>query len=357
MESHIRAHERKIMKKKIVSVVAALALASLGFSVAPASAAEESSCGTATGFCIGLVTDIGKVDDKSFNQSAWEGAKAAADSLSGFSKYIETQDPKDYASNIELFAAKKYNVIVTVGFLMADATAVAAAKYPNIKFIGVDQYNGSTAPNYTGLGFPEDKAGFLVGYLAGYLTKSGKTAAIAGGPASIPPVRKFIEGFQNGVAYAAKEMKKKYPKASTVYYTGANAFNDPAWGASTAAQYLTQGYDVIFSAGGKTGNGGLARVAKKKGAFCIGVDTDQWNTVPEAQPCLVTSAMKNISAGVQVLIKQVKDGNFAGGNFLGTVGTAPYHKLSGKVPAAVQKKVKALTVNILAGTVKTGVKQ
>ncbi|MEK6648567.1 MAG: BMP family ABC transporter substrate-binding protein [Actinomycetota bacterium] len=344
------------MKKKIIASVAAIAIASLGFSVAPASAADESSCGTAAGFCVGLVTDVGKVDDKSFNQSAWQGAKTAAAALNGFSKYIETQDPKDYASNIDLFASKKYNVIVTVGFLMADATAIAAAKYPDIKFIGVDQYNASPATNYTGLGFPEDKAGFIVGYLGGYLTKSGKTAAIAGGPSSIPPVRKFIEGFRNGVAYAAKEQKKKYPKSSTVYYTGANAFNDPAWGASTAAQYLTQGYDVIFAAGGKTGNGALARIAKKKGAFCIGVDTDQWATVPEAQPCLVTSSMKNIPQGVQVLIKQVKSGTFAGGNFLGSVGAAPYHALAKKVPAKVKAKVKALTAKVLAGTVATGVK-
>jgi basic membrane protein A and related proteins len=344
------------MKKRLIATVAAFAIATLGFSAAPASAIDESACGNG-GFCVGLVTDVGKVDDKSFNQSAWEGAQAAAKSLHGFSKYIETQDPKDYASNIQLFADANYNVIVTVGFLMADATAAAAKAYPNIKFIGVDQFNGSTAKNYTGLVFPEDKAGFIVGYLAGYLTKTGKTAAIAGGPSSIPPVRKFIEGFQMGVAYSAAEQKKSLAKASTVYYTGANAFNDPAWGASTAAQYLSQGYDVIFAAGGKTGNGGLARIAKKKGAFCIGVDTDQWGTVPEAQPCLVTSAMKNIPAGVIDLINQVKAGKFKGGNYVGTVAAAPYHALASKVSAAVQAKVKALSAKVIAGTVKTGVKQ
>ena len=349
------------MKKRLTASVAALAIAALGFASTSASAkvkvADESSCGTAGAFCVGLVTDIGKVDDKSFNQSAWEGAKAAAAALGGFSKYIETQDPKDYATNIGLFADKKYNVIVTVGFLMADATAAAADKYPNVKFIGVDQFYAGKATNYTGLGFPEDKAGFIVGYLGGYLTKSGKTAAIAGGPDSIPPVRKFIEGFAAGVAYSAKEQKKKYPKASTVYYTGANAFNDPAWGASTAAQYLTQGYDVIFAAGGKTGNGGLARIAKKKGAFCIGVDTDQWGTVPEAHPCLVTSAMKLIPEGVQTLIKAAKDNKFPGGYYLGNVGAAPYHDLGSKVPAAVQKKVTAVTAKVLSGEIPTGVKQ
>lgn len=344
------------MKKRIIAGVAAIAIAALSFSAGPASAAGESSCGTAAGFCVGLVTDVGKVDDKSFNQSAWEGAQSAAKSLGGFSKYIETQDPKDYATNIGLFADAGYNVIVTVGFLMADASAAAAVKYPNIKFIGVDQFNGSPATNYTGLIFPEDKAGFIVGYLAGYLTKTGKTAAIAGGPSSIPPVRKFIEGFAAGTAYAAKELKKTYPKSSTVYYTGANAFNDPAWGASTAAQYLSQGYDVIFAAGGKTGNGGLARIAKKKGAFCIGVDTDQWTTVPEAQACLVTSAMKNIPAGVIALVKSAKADKFPGGNFLGTVAAAPYHALASKVPASVQGKVKAMTAKVISGAVKTGVK-
>lgn len=342
------------MIKRIVATVATVALASLGFAV-PSIAATEKDCSKKAVWCVGLVTDIGKVDDKSFNQSAWEGAKAAAKSLKGISKYVETQDPKDYATNIALFADKKYDIIVTVGFLMADATAVAAEKYPSVNFIGVDQYYGGALKNYTGLGFPEDKAGFIVGYLGGYLTKSGKTAAIAGGPDSIPPVRKFIEGFREGVAYAAKERGKNFPVSSTVYYTGANAFNDPAWGASTAAQYLTQGYDVIFSAGGKTGNGGLARVAQQKGAYCIGVDTDQWGTVPEARKCLVTSAMKLIPQGVQTLVKAAANGKFPGGYYLGKVAAAPYHDFASKIPASVQKKVATVTKDVISGTIPTNV--
>ena len=342
------------MIKRMTATLAAVALATVGFA-APSKAATEKDCAKDSVVCVGLVTDIGKVDDKSFNQSAWEGAKAAAAKLKGFSKYIETQDPKDYATNIGLFASKDYDIIVTVGFLMADATAAAAEQYPDIDFIGVDQFYGGSAKNYTGLGFPEDKAGFIVGYLGGYLTKSGKTAAIAGGPDSIPPVRKFIEGFREGVAYAAKERKKDFPTASTVYYTGANAFNDPAWGASTAAQYLSQGYDVIFSAGGKTGNGGLARVAQKKGAYCIGVDTDQWNTVPEARKCLVTSAMKLIPQGVQTLVNASADGKFPGGYYLGNVAAAPYHAFAKTIPASVQKRVAAVTKKVLKGTIPTNV--
>jgi basic membrane protein A len=342
------------MIKRITATVAAVALATIGFA-APSKAASEADCGKGVVFCVGLVTDTGKVDDKSFNQSAWEGAKAGAAKIGGFAKYIETTDPKDYLKNIDQFASKKYNIIIGVGFLMAEAMSTAAAEYPNIKFIGVDQFQGTAVSNLTGLVFPEDKAGFLAGYLAGYLTKTGKTGAVLGTEV-VPPVRYFGEGYRNGVAYAAKEQGKKFPTTKLIYHAPDNAFNDPAWGGTTAQQLLSQGYDVIFGAGGNTGNGALLRVAKKKGAYCIGVDADQWGTLPESQPCLVTSAMKNITQGVSDLIVKATDGTMKGGNFFGTVGLAPYHDFSKKIPAAVQAKVKALTPKVLKGTVPTGVK-
>jgi basic membrane protein A len=203
--------------------------------------------------------------------------------------------------------------------------------------------------------FQEDKAGFLAGYLAGHLTKSGKTGAVLGTDV-VPPVRYFGEGYRNGVAYAAKELGKKYPATRLIYHAPDNAFNDPAWGGSTAQQLLSQGFDVIFGAGGNTGNGALLRIAKKKNVYCIGVDSDQWGTLPEARPCLVTSAMKLIDKGVATLIKQADKGTLAGGNYFGAVGLAPYHDFSKKIPASVQSKVKAITPKVLNGTVKTGVK-
>jgi len=162
------------MFKRITAVLAASALATVGF-VAPSQAASEADCGKGIRLCIGLVTDTGKVDDKSFNQSAWKGAQDGAKAVGGFAKYIETIDPKDYANNIGQFASKNYDVIIGVGFLMAEAMTTAAKQYPKIKFIGVDQFQGAAVANLTGLVFPEDKAGFLAGYLAGHLTKSGKT--------------------------------------------------------------------------------------------------------------------------------------------------------------------------------------
>ena len=319
------------------------------------SATSEADCGSENAFCIGLVTDTGKVDDKSFNQSAWEGAQAGATAVGGFAKYIETVDPKDYATNIGQFAENGYNVIIGVGFLMAEAMSTAAAQYPDIKFIGVDQFQGAAVPNLTGLVFPEDKAGFLAGYLAGQITTSGKTGAVLGTD-TVPPVRYFGEGFRNGVAYAANELGKDYPETKLVYHAPDNAFNDPAWGGATAKQMLSQGFDVIFGAGGNTGNGALLQIAQTPGAFCIGVDADQWGTLPEAQPCLVTSAMKLIDKGVATLIEAAKNGSIAGGNFFGEVGLAPYHDFDSKIAQEIKDKVAAITPQVLDGTVPTGVK-
>ena len=343
------------MIKRISAITAALALATVGFIVPANAATTEAECGKAGEFCVGVVTDLGKIDDKSFNQSAWEGAVAGAKKANGFAKYIETKDSKDYDANIKLFADKGYNVIVTVGFLMGDASAKAAKAYPKIKFIGVDQFNASTESNYTGLIFDEDKAGFLAGYLAGYLTKTNKVGGVFG-MKEVLPVRKFGEGYENGIAYAAKQRSKKI-KSTVVYHAaGDNAFSDPAWGATTANQLLTQGFDVIFGAGGSTGNGALGKVAQKAGAFCIGVDIDQYYTVPEAKSCLVTSAEKKLVLGVATLVGQAKAGTIKGGNFVGQVGLAPHHDLESKVPAAVKVRLKKTTTGVLAGSISTGFK-
>lgn len=319
---------------------------------APA-ALDDSNCAAAEVFCIGLVTDIGKVDDKSFNQSAWEGAQRAAQELGGFAKYIETVDTKDYANNIAQFTDKDYDAIVTVGFLMAEATVVAAQEYPNTHFIGVDQFIGEDIPNLTGLIFPEDQAGYAAGYLAGLMTKTNKLGQVLG--LQIPPVEKFALGFEAGAKAANSAVS-----VTTVYHPPAdNAFTNPVWGGQEARKQLDQGADIIFSAGGATGNGGLIEIAKDSGAgdsiFCIGVDTDQWNTVPEAQPCLITSAMKLITDGTAGLLAQVFDGSIAGGNFVGQTGLAPYHDFDSVIPADVKAKVAEIVAGLKDGSVQTGV--
>jgi basic membrane protein A len=314
---------------------------------------DDSNCAAAENFCVGLVTDIGKVDDKTFNQSAHEGATAAAEAVGGFYKYIETTDSKDYAANLKQFTDKSYDVIVTVGFMLGEATAVAAKENPNSKFIGVDQFQAEEVANLTGLIFPEDQAGYAAGYLAGLMTKTNKLGQVLGG--EIPPVQKFAKGFEAGALKANPAVK-----VTTVYHASdGKEFTDPVWGAAEAKKQLAQGADIIFGAGGGTGNGALGEIAKAEGAgtsiFCIGVDLDQWNTVPEAQPCLVTSAMKGLVEGTSDLVKAAFDGSIKGGNFLGTTGLADYHDLASAVSADIQSEVAKVVAGLKDGSVKTGV--
>lgn len=317
---------------------------------ATTAAAATGDCADAAFYCVGVVTDVGKVDDKSFNQSAWEGAQEGAKAIAGKAEYIETKDSKDYAANIQKFIDEKYDVVITVGFALGEATVTAAKANTGVKFIGVDQFQGEEVANLTGLIFNEDKAGFMAGALAGLLTKTGNVAAVLGTD-KVPPVVAFGKGFENGVKFT-----KTDAKVSVTYHPGGLdvAFADPAWGASTSKQALDNGADIVFGAGGKTGNGALEEVAKKSGALCIGVDTDQWETVPNAHPCLITSAMKLIDTGIVKLLGEVKAGTIKGGNFFGEVGLADYHDLKDKVSADVQAKMDTIIADVLSGKQSTG---
>ena len=132
------------------------------------------------------------------------------------------------------------------------------------------------------------------------------------------------------------------------------AFTDPKWGADQAKLAIDQGADVIFGAGGKTGNGALIETAANKGVYCIGVDTDQWETVPEARPCLISSAMKLITPGVFDLISKAKEGNFPSGNYVGEVGLAPFHDFDAQIPAEVKAKIAEIDKGLRDGSISTG---
>lgn len=340
------------MKKISILVVLALIAVVALSACAPATPAADApvDCKLADTFCVGLVTDVGLIDDKSFNQSAWEGVKRTEAELGAHVDFVETQDSKDYATNIGLFADEGYDVIVTVGFALGSATLEAAAKYPDVNFIGVDQFQPATVANVTGLLFPEDKAGFMAGALAAQMSKSGTIAAVLGTDL-VPPVVAFKEGYEAGAKYINPDIKL----ISTYHPGGLDvAFTDPEFGASTAAQAIDQGADVVFGAGGQTGNGALIETAGNDGLFCIGVDSDQWETVPEAHACLISSAMKLITPGVFDLVKASKDGSFPGGNFLGTVGLAPFHDFDSKIPQEVKDKLKEIDAGLSDGSIKTG---
>ena len=338
------------MRKYLLSSIALLVL--MVPLAACAAAGGEPNCARDNVFCVGLVTDVGKVDDKSFNQSAWEGVQLAEEELDAHIKYIETQDSKDYEKNISQFGDANYDVIVTVGFGLGEATAAAGPKYPDTLFIGVDQFQVDVVPNVVGLNFPEDQSGFLAGALAAMLTETGKIGAVLGTDA-VPPVWRFGEGYRAGAAYIDPAVE-----VTTVYHNDVGfdkTFTDPEWGKTTAISMIDKGVDIVFGAGGKTGNGALQGAAEK-GMLAIGVDTDQYYTVPECQEVMLTSAMKLITPGTFDLLKMAKEGNFpAGGNYFGKAGLAPYHDCSGQVPAEADAKVQEIAAAFDAGTLETGV--
>jgi basic membrane protein A len=336
--------------KKLYFVLATLVIASMVLTACGGAGGGAADCSSADVFCVGLMTDVGEVDDKSFNQSAWEGVQKAGTDLDAQVQYVETKDAKDYAANIELFADQGYDVIVTVGFALGTATVEEAAKYPDIKFIGVDQFQAEAVPNVAGLLFNEDKAGFLAGALAAQLSQSGTIAAVLGTDL-VPPVVAFKEGYEAGARYINPDINL----ISTYHPGGLDvAFTDPEWGATTAKQAVDQGADVVFGAGGKTGNGALIEVASNPGVYCIGVDSDQWETVPEAHPCLVSSAMKLITPGVADILKLTKEGNFPAGNFFGTVGLAPFHDFDSTVSAEIKAKLEEIDAGLQDGSISTG---
>ena len=297
------------------------------------------------------MTDVGKIDDKSFNQSTWEGVQQAQKELGAEVKYIETTDPKDYAKNIAQFADENYDVIVTVGFALGEATVAAAKQYPKVKFIGVDQAQAETTAGVAGLIFPEDQSGFLAGALAALMSKSGQIGAVLGTDV-VPPVWRFGEGYRAGAQYVKKDIK-----VNVVYHNDVGfdkTFTDPEWGKTTALSMISKGADVIFGAGGKTGNGALLACAEK-GVYAIGVDTDQYFTVPEAQKVLLSSAMKLLIPGTFNLIKAAKEGKWQDGNVLGEAGLAPYHDVDSKVPAEVKAKIAEIDKGLKDGSIKTNV--
>jgi basic membrane protein A and related proteins len=350
--------------KKFTVVFSVLFVVAMLLPACAPKAVTAADCAKANVFCVGLVTDVGKVDDKSFNQTAWEGVeKAKTDGNANWVQYIETTDSKDYAKNIATFADAGYKVIVTVGFNLTDQTYAAAKLYPKVLFIGIDQFlskddNHPDWPlaNLVSISYNEDQSGFLVGALGAMMSASHKLGAVCGTDA-VPPVWRYGEGYKAGAAYEDAKNGTK-TDVTVVYHSDVGfdkTFTDPTWGADTANSMIDKGADVIFGCGGKTGNGAVDAAAQRK-VFAIGVDTDQYFTLPEAAAQLLSSAMKPETEPVAEVIKLSKAGKFpTGGLYFGPSGYAPYHDLASKVPAKVDAEMKALLKGILDGSIKTNV--
>jgi basic membrane protein A and related proteins len=290
---------------------------------------------------IGVVTDVGTLDDKNFNEYSWIGAQYGATAIGAADpRAIVTTNSADYAKNIQTLIDDDFNVIVTVGFALGAATLKAAQDNPDVHFIGVDQFQAGDDPvagagldNYESLVFNEAQAGYLAGIVAASITQSKHIAAI-GGSGTIPPVVNYMRGYENGAHSVDESVTVDLKYVSNDL---AVAFNDPTTGKSFADQFLGQNedVDVMFQVAGKTGNGILQSV-EDAGIYGIGVDVDQWQSTHDQAECIVTSAEKHLTKGVQEGIQEFAGDNARSGNvFYGAdndgIGVAPYYQFDGVV--------------------------
>jgi len=295
------------------------------------------------------VFDIGGKNDKSFNEAAYRGLERARTELGVQTEYIEPSEGADRESALRSLAARNFDLVIGVGFIFGPDLERLAVQFPKVRFAGID-YTASPGvgvlPNLAGLRFREHEGSFLVGAIAGLITKT-KIVGFVGGM-KIPLIRKFEAGYIAGVKHVCPRCEVKSAYAGTE----PKAFADPPLGQELAAAQYGQGADVIFHAAGKTGDGVFA-AARQRRARAIGVDSDQFETAP---CCVVTSMVKRVDVAVVDEIKEVIAGKFRGGmHELGLaeqgVAFVADERNEHLLPIDVVQKVKALRDEIIAGKI------
>jgi basic membrane protein A len=324
---------------------------------------------------IGLVTDVGQLNDKSFNENSWDGAQDGATKVGATAASAVSATSADIARNIQSFVDQRYDVIVTVGFAAGNDTIKAAKANPFINFIGVDQSficitetgDPDTAqpptcagdpatllPNYQGLGWHEEQPGYLAGIIAASLSETGVIGAV-GGTWSVPAVPNYIVGYANGARSVNPDIQV------IVQYVSPNpdaaAFADQAGGKAFAQQMLAANadIDVMFQVAGLTGNGVL-QAACEASIWAIGVDIDQHESFPDAAACTVVSAEKKLSKNVSDAILRVRDGQDKGGGLkldltTDDVGISSYHEHASLITTETQAAVDAAIAGMKDGSV------
>ncbi len=318
------------------------------------------------------MTDLGGVDDKSFNASAWKGVQDAITQMGVDGKYLESKDQSDYAKNIQQFLSEKDDLIITVGFLLGVDTATAAKANPGTKFAIVDYtypdcYPGAVEgkdcgsstdiANVRGLAFQTDQAAFLAGYAAAGMTKTGTVGTFGG--IKIPTVTIFMKGFEAGVKYYNQQ------KSASVKILGWDTAKDDGLftgnfdstddGRKFAESLMQEGADIIMPVAGPVGLGSAA-VCKETGkCWIVGVDTDWYVSAPEYQSIVLTSVQKKIDVAVLSTIKDAIDGKFTGGTVTytikdGGVDMAPFHDFDSQVPADLKSEIATAKAALIDGS-------
>lgn len=328
-------------------------------SEAPAESAAESEAATAD-FSACQVSDTGGIDDKGFNQSAYAGLQMAEEEHGVEINFLESTAATDYERNINTFIDEGCDLIITVGFLLGDATAAAAEDNPDQLFSIVDfAYEEGQFDNVQGLVFDTKSASMLAGYLAAGMSETGVVGTFGG--IQIAPVVDFMIGFEGGVNYYNDENGTAVDVIGWDSASGEGTFTgdfeNQDNGRQTAEALIQEGADIIFPVAGPVGLGAMAAVQDSGGdALYIGVDVDQAVSVPEYEDIMLSSVLKRIDNAVFASIEDAMDGSFDSELYVGTlenegVGLAPYHAFEGEVPQEITDGIAALQEALIAGDV------
>ena len=320
------------MRKKVMAAVLTAAM------VASVSAMPQMVAAADEEFKIGLITDVGGVNDGSFNQSAWEGLEKAGEELGVEVNYLESATDADYQPNMETFVDEDYDLIISVGYMLADATREAAEANPDTKFAIIDD-SSIDLPNVTSLMFKAEQASYLVGYVAGLTTKTNNIGFVVG--MTNETMNQFGYGYCAGAIDANPDI--------TVQQFNANSFADSATGKTMANAAITNGADIVFQAAGATGLG-VIEACQEAGVYAIGVDSDQSSIAPKT---VLTSAMKRVDNAVYDAVQELIDDKLEGGvqTFdlaAGSVDIAPSQDL---ISDDVIKAVDEVKEKIISGDV------
>jgi basic membrane protein A len=317
----------------------------------------STSCGALSGLTgsslkIGLVTDVGGLNDKSFNALANTGRLDAAKDFGVTTSVIESKKQEDYVPNLTTFAQQNYDLVIGVGFLMTNSIWKVAKQFPNIKFAIIDGAPADDAgktenlPNVANLFFKEQEAGYLVGVIAATMAKDkvGKathnTVCSMGG-IPIPPVDHYIAGYQDAV--------KTISPSTTILNGYSNDFVDQAKGKEVGLNHITKNCDILFQVAGGSGLGYIA-AAKDKGVYAIGVDADQIDVAPGT---VITSALKRVNKAVYNTVQSVKDSKYkSGDNFFSAANDGiGLGKFDAAVPANAKSAADQALADIKSGKI------
>jgi basic membrane protein A len=340
---------RKTLWFGVALVAASVTLA--GCAPAP----DAGDDGAAADGCVRMVTNSGGLEDRSFNQSTWEGLQDAEDEYGVEAEALVSTSETDLAPNVQQAVDSGCGLVVTVGYELADATLDQAGRNPDVAFAIVDET--VDAENVKPVVFDTAQASYLAGYLAAGVSQTGVVATFGGG--NQPPVTLFMDGFVDGVAryneVHGTDVRALGWNKDTQDGSFTGDFEDINKGKVLTEGFIDQGADVILPVAGQVGEGAAAAAVERDGVSIIWVDSDGYETLPaEFRPVLLTSVLKNTQQAMVEIVGDVQDDAFANEPYVGTlenggVELAPFHDLESLVPPELQGELEGIRQSIIAG--------